>query len=336
MDFDKIKELKCPELLITTREVDSEDVKWGGLIDRGCVNFAVNHSREQLTIRKMLQIPIFSDEEMTGIPYIETKREKQIEHGTHCNYVDYCIEYQKVHLVKVSQRFGVKVLKQTEEKFCNKIKLGANVFHFMYDFEEKRWRFQQKPERFEEEKSKIDEFCKSVEVRELHKHYFQARKLVKREVQSTVLRGDATYREVLLNFKKLIDASKPFFELKNHLRELSDFAYEKMVPIIGEIEKKLSDLTDQTERLNLLDAVRQSNRSGEENKLIEQYADFLNRMKNSFYSPGYWINGVEIYPNICEFYNLSQKATTNRNEDTKQQLKKKILAENPGKSFIVY
>lgn len=334
MNYEHIKKLKCPQLVVKSIEIDDVKVKWGGQIEPDNDLFLVNHSREQLETG-IVYFPSFTDEEMTGIPFSNYEKDGPVQYQTHCNYSDHFVEYQKCHLVKVVQRFGVKVLKTTEEKFCTKIKKESTAFHFMYSFDEKRWIYLKDPEEiFKAEKDKIDFFCNSQAYRNMHMHYFADRKFVNRMIQSSDFLDTQTYREKLNNINKLITSSKTFLEMKNYLGEIPDYTYEKMTDSIIELSQSKDKLEKRTSNLKLMNSLKKTNDTDNENALIIKYADILTDTKKTYFTPGYWISNGEIYPNIGEFYNLSQVSETNRNEETKFRLKKQILRDNPGKTFV--
>jgi len=334
LNYKHIKELKCPQLVVKSIEIDDGEVKWGGQIDPDNDLFRVDHSREQLETG-IVYFPSFTDEEMTGIPISNYEKDGPVEYQTHCNYCDYFIEYQKCHLVKVVQCFGVKVLKTSEEKFCTKIAKEKTKFHFMYSFDEKRWIYLKDPEEiFKAEKEKIDFFCASQAYRDMHMSYFSDRKLVNRLIQSIDFVANQTYRKTLDNIDQLLTSSKNFLDMKNYLGEIPDYSHEKMTDSINKLILTKDNLEQRTENLKLMDSLRKTNDTVDENSLITRYSDFLTETKRTYFTPGYWIKDDETYPNIGELYNLSQISETNRNEDTKFRLKKQILRDNPGKTFV--
>lgn len=306
-----------------------EQVKWGDVIAPEHALFKVNHSRDQLE-QQIVHIPVFSDTEMLGLQYAEAKKDGSfVYYDTYCNYVGFTIEYKRANLAKFVHQFGVQVLKKSEEKYTQPLILHSVEYHFMYDYEEERWKYVEtgSVEHFNERREYIEELRKDSSVKRIIQTYFTHRKSVKHSATSMLLNHNVSYRNLLHQWNALIQSASEFHQMKHFFGELSEKNALLIEEKLLELRKKHMELLRKANQWRLLDHTRSKDVTNpDEHQLITLLSTLLVDIKNVLYTPGYWVFCKEVYPNACEIYNALQIAESNRNAQTKAAIKAKLIS----------
>jgi hypothetical protein len=293
---------RFPKLKIHEKEIKSDDVKWNlEGIKPDHPLFKVDHSRSALNKNDgtfELVMPVFSDEELLPFSKMDTK--KKVEYDGISNFVNYTVEYQRGHLVKVIHQFGFRGLKRSEELYLDQIIEEEVAYHFRYDFDKKIWKYVEDEEAWRDMKGEIEEYRMSSDAVRIAKTFFN----------------------------ELYDLKGPFDDGKIEAITAAALEFFEFQNIMGEVDNEHLELLK--ESINSLLSVSRGVHFQADAKLT---AEKIYRPKYT----GYWVKNDEIYPNAAEFLALRQKATDNRNSNTKRELKKALLAhhEKSGKTFIL-
>lgn len=330
MFFIKLYELKqydCPELEICFKPVSDESVKWGDFLTSKNELFRIDW-RTNTLINNQIIVPIFIVEEMLPFDYVHQTKFSTETHPSYCHFSTIRINYKRAHLMKITQQFGVKVLKLSEEKYLNPLIKEEVEHHFKYDFEEERWKYIESgsvEKHWITEKEKLDEAKNDEEVRAAAKVYFTSRS------QVLPLQSDRydTYSEELDAYESLVKTASSFFEYKRLLGEISKLHNELIdehLNILSNSILKAQQYVENEELSFKMDTRLITSIHGIEHKhIINRLADIKTNIKKIFFTPAYWVIDDDVYPNISEQFDLLQKSETNRNVQTKYDLKQKIL-----------
>lgn len=335
MYLNDFKKYECPELTVIEKfdhGDQHERLQWFRLLTKEMHDFRIDFTDQRLKNNEIV-IPIFIDDTLLPLSYTSYSNAKPITYNTYSNYVFFEIEYKRAHLLKVSHNFGIRTFNPNDEKYFKSIILDTAEYYFQFDFDKQLWKWSQHEKNIEvwnKEKEMLDQLFESDQALETTKNYYTIRK----QFQSLHLEDFKTYSELFRFFTDLLNCTKSFIEFRKAIGDLSSFAFDKMIFALNELQKSLNSIqTDaESEQLTLyipttIEIV--------EYQINNRISRLHVSIKDKLFNPGYWITGQNVYPNIAEHYNLSQKSSTNRTAETKYALKQQLIKKADGQNTFI-
>lgn len=335
MNINDLKKYECPELTVIEKfdhGDQHERLQWSRLLTKEMHEFRIDFTDQRLKNNEIV-IPIFIDDILLPLSYTSYSEAKPITYNTYSNYVFFEIEYKRAHLLKVIHNFGIRTFNPNDEKYLKPIILDTVEYYFQFDFDKQLWKWSQHEKNIDvwnKEKEMLDQLFESDQALETTKNYYAIRK----QFQSLHLEDFKTYSELFGFFIDLLNCTKSFIELRKAIGDLSSFAFDKMILALNELQKSLDSIqTDaEGEQLNLY---IQTSTEIAEYQINNRISRLHVSTKDKLFNPGYWIIGQNVYPNIAEYYNLSQKASTNRTAETKYALKQELIKRADGHDIFI-
>jgi hypothetical protein len=325
MNLDELKKYECEQLTLEEVLIDNEDIKWGPFLTSENEIFRITRTVETLEQYKII-IPMFIDEEMLPFGLLH----KNVFYPSYCHFSDYVIDYKKAHLMKITQRFGIKLFKLSEEKHLEPVIAEKVEHHFKFDFVDNRWKYIETGSIESDwipEKDIIEELSQHEDVRLAGRGYFSSRK----QVLSRTSENYPTYQEEVYAYYDLVEKTYVFFELKKALGEITRTHHDLIKKHLDAMKNKIIQanhfMKDNALKERIPTNTISKYENVEHNDMITYLSDIKTMITRYFDTPAYWVIENNLYPNIAVLYQLTQKAEHNRNNQTKFVLKQKILEE---------
>ena len=276
------------------------------------VTTKIDYSRDTLEKGHII-LPVLEINTLLPIQYTHEKNERVINtFPSYSNYVGYKVEYKRGDIIKIMVIEGVKVLKNSDEKFFDVLEITETPLHFEYNFVQKRWKKLDDIEIFEQKRNEIEDAIRSKEVMSIIEDYFIVRETILDDLMK--MRAKTPLEAPGYVLKKL-QIVKVYHELQNVLGEISDTHYEL-------ISKQIEDATVDTNKIQT--GIDENTLS--DYKLKEGIGDLrIITLQPLINVEGYWVSDDEIYPNISEFHNLKQKSKSSRTPSKQRLLKSSLF-----------
>lgn len=277
--LEDLKNLNCPPLVINKINIAEEypELIFERNLDSTDERFKIDHSNEQLETG-IITLKTYETDLL--LPYDFTHNEETYK--SYNNLIDYLVTYRSAHLLQITLRFGVKVLKKSDEQHLHDIIIQRLDLCFRYDFSDKKWK-QAQQDVFATERAEIEKYKDSEEFAKITKNYM---------IAMSMIHNDS---KLYLNQKIIKNGLKEFYEIKNILNEISDKHKELLNNDVDRIFNVMALMNDDS-----LDAIEKSNAKSDSTLHLRK--------------PGYYVDNNRFYPNILRFYQLTQKADEYRSE----------------------
>ncbi|MDN3429165.1 hypothetical protein QL992_17685 [Microbacterium sp. APC 3898] len=339
LNFIDFKKYECPDLKITPKvynEERLEKIRWMRGLNKEMGEFRVDFSDSHLKKNEII-VPIFVDDMLLPITYTSPhKKDSKFEPKSYypfANYVFFEVSYRRGHLTKVTHNFGIRTFNDNDEKYLKAFIIEKVEYHFEYDFQLQIWKWAQHPEnikKWESEKEKIDLLFEADEVIEVTKKYFSSRE--KFEIRH--INSFKTYEELLNTFQNLLKFTIQFIQLRKFFGEINKLPFEKMTSLLNEASVSLKLIQKDVKAEKLTDYHPAATNSIEF-QINNRISNLHTSLKSKIFEPGYWVIAQHVYPNIGEYYNLSQKAKTNRTTTSSYELTQRLIEKADGRDLFI-
>ena len=339
MDLNDLKKYESPELNVIPKYYcgeELEQLRWNRGLNKEMPHFRVDFSDSLLKQNKII-VPIFVDDMLLPFTYISpSKKESKSEPKTcspYSNHVFFEIPYRRGHLLKLVHHFGIRTFNDNDQKYLKSVVIEKVEYHFEYDFQLERWKWAQHEKNIKKwvtEKEKIDLLFETDEVIEITRKFFSSRE----EFSSKQLKDFKTYEDLFNVFENLLESTIQFIKLRRTFGDISKFPFEKMTHLLTESNAILKCLQKDVETEALTD-YRPTKTDAIEYQINNRISNLYISFKSKIFEPGYWVIGLNVYPNIGEYYNLSQKSSDNRTSETKYVLKQELIKQADGQNIFI-
>lgn len=333
---DELKKYVSPELKLKLHLLNDEDIQWSDLLTSEHPSFRVNHDINIL-MQNQVHIPMFVNPEMIPFEYVKKGKHDEDIYPSYCHFADIKVNYKRGNILKFTHRFGVKVFKMNDERFLAPIVLEEVPYHFKYDHDEQRWRYVQinsVEEHWLLFKERLDEMKEHEDIKAAGRAYFTARK----RVQPLQSERYPTYKDEVVAYQKLVNSTYSFIEFKYLLGEMGETHFQYIAEHIQTVADTLQQIDQYIDEHALYEKMDTSQISGshgtEHLRVLNLLGTVQTQIKRYWFTAAYWIYDDDIYPNIAEHYDLLQQAKSNRNDDTKFELKQLYLHHKSQKNYL--
>ena len=271
----------------------------------------VDHSKETM-MKGIIIFPVFKPVFLLPVQYRHEKNGQVLAtYPSYANYIDYKIEYKKGNIMKVNLLKGVRVLKQSDERFLHTILTEEPTpYFFEYNKDKGRWKILNDESIFNDIQESIENAVKSPEIMQIIKEYF--------EFISTFFKDLSNMR--VMNPQKVpnlieenIQTIKNYYEFQYLSGEIEDYHYSLIEEQIQNMEK-----FNQDKRFQIENAPNDYKIKDFSTDIVTNFIDFMTKET-------YWVRSDEIYPNIARLHALKQKSDIPRTTDTNDLLKRALL-----------
>ncbi|MGO4185400.1 hypothetical protein AB4Z17_29975 [Paenibacillus sp. TAF43_2] len=309
MSLEQLEALSCKRLTIQKRKFNSEqleDFKWREKLDSTMKEFYVDHSNAALK-QGFIELPVFDDDEMIDYSIMH----KGVYYESKANLVEYKIRYSFLGFMHLTLYYGYKVLKRSDEKFLDTIHSESIDMYFYFDYVLGHWKKSSDKEGWIKSRDLLER-QKNNEQLSAAREFYALREafIMHQNINKLKTSQSGSWDMCFGALKNVLNSTLSYQETKHFVNKISDGQYGK---IKGQIEDTLS----------YIECARKKMAEGEDDmKYIE---GAVREVKRIILEPGYWVIGYDIYPNVAEQYILIQKADSNRNHGSKDDLKRIIL-----------
>jgi hypothetical protein len=253
----------------------------------------------------IILVPVIQNPKLYPFSYIHLTNNGAIEYAQSGNYAGYEIVYQKLHLAKIIQSFGVSVLRKDERFLEPIVKKNDKIEHFyLYDFDKQEWTVTNKL-RWNLERDEIDKARRNDEVIDFFNLIFKT-------VETVALLED--YYEVLypvhgnweLQVKPEIERFLTYFEFFYAFGEIS----HEHIDLVRGYFKKINENIAAYQALNL----------------DQRNSKLMTLLKKITFEVGGWVRNNQFYPNFAYFISLSQPAKQYRNLESIRETTRAAVA----------
>jgi hypothetical protein len=249
----------------------------------------------------VIYVPVFKEHLLKPFQY-SYKNENYPSYG---NYIGYKIHFLQLHLAKITQEFGVMVLRD-DERFLKEIVRESKDHYFIFDFEENVWKKTESKAFWTEEQNVIHSIRRSDEVVEaflqINQSYDEIRSIEK---------NFHNWYDPKSNNKLKVEPYLHFFK-----------QYFELFYIFGEIDEDYMNIVSNFFN-NLEKILIQLNK---ENSLLDRNSKALGLLKTIAFDKGGWVYKGNFFPNFAYSISLLQPATSFRNNESKQELQQAAIA----------
>lgn len=240
-------------------------------------------------------VPVIRNPKLYPFSYILQNNNGVKEYAQFGNYVGFEIVYQKLHIAKIIQTFGITVLRKDERYLEPIVNKEDSIEHYyLFDYEKQEWTVTSKS-MWNLERDEIDKARRNEVVIDFFYNFFKS-------VQ-TVAYLDSYYNDLYpvkenweLQIKPEINLFHTYFEFLYAFGEIS----HEHIELVRGYFKKVNENIVKYQDL----------------KLDKRNSKLMTLLKRVTFEEGGWVRNNQFYPNFAYFLSLSQPAKQYRNVES--------------------
>jgi hypothetical protein len=250
--------------------------------------------------------PVIQNPKLYPFSYIHTTKNGEKEYAQFGNYVGFEVAYQKLHIAKVIQYFGIAVLRNDERYLETIIKEGNSIDHlYIYDFKKQSWTKATGQHQWNLERDQIDKARRNEEVIEFFNEVFQAVDIVSYLDTNYKILFPVGGKEEL-KIDQIIERFLTYFEFFYTFGEIS----HAHIDLIRGYFKKMNENIKEYQALDL----------------NQRNSKLMTLLKKITFEEGGWVKDNQFFPNFAYFFSLSQPAKQYRSQESIREKARAAIA----------